>query len=336
VIGRRLAAGLAALLLSACATAPLRGPAVTTSMAQLPGWAAEDHAAAFVAVRAACAAMPRVGRGGACAEALARGRLGEDAARSFLERSFRADPIAGEGLLTGYFSPGYEARSVPEGDFTAPVRTAPASRDPRPDRAAIEQTPAPDALAWMRPEDLFLLQVQGSGVLTFADGTRQRAAFAGSNGRPFVAIAKPMVAEGLIAPAEASAGIVHDWLAAHRGAEAEAVMDLDPRYIFFRLAPDDGGEPLGASGATLIAGRSLAVDPTYHRYFELLWIDASGGGLSGARSSYQRLAVAMDRGGAILGPVRADLFLGSGPSAGDEAARVRHALRLYRIVPVEP
>ena len=336
MIGRRLAAGFAALLLSACATAPLRGPAAISSMAQLPGWAAEDHAAAFAAVRAACAAAPRAGRSRTCAEALRRGPLAEDGARAFLETRFRAEPLAGEGLLTGYFAPAYTARTSPQGDFTAPVRPAPASRDLAADRAAIERTAAPDALAWMRPEDLFLLQVQGSGVLTFADGTRQRAAFAGSNGRPFVAIAGPMVAEGRIAPAQASAGNVHDWLAAHRGAEAQAVMDLDPRYIFFRLAPDDGGEPQGASGAALIAGRSVAVDPAHHPYFELLWIDARGGGLNGARPSYQRLAVALDRGGAILGPVRADLFIGSGPAAGDEAARIRHTLRLYRVVPVEP
>jgi membrane-bound lytic murein transglycosylase A len=204
------------------------------------------------------------------------------------------------------------------------------------DRAAIERTPAPAALAWMRPEDLFFLQIQGSGVLTFADGARRRAAFAGSNGRPFVAVARPMVAQGLLVPGEASAGHVHDWLAAHRGAEAQAVMDQDPRYIFFRLAPDDGGEPQGASGAALIAGRSLAVDPAYHPYFELLWIDARAGALNGARPTYQRLAAALDRGGAILGPVRADLFLGSGPDAGEEASRVRHTLRLYRIVAVEP
>ena len=333
---RRLAAGFTALLLSACATTPLQAPGPTSSMARLPGWDAEDHAAAFAAVRQACAAEPGAHRSGVCAEALAHGRLGEDAARSFLERHFRAEPIEGDGLLTGYFSPSYEARRTPEGDFTAPLRPAPADPGASPDRQTIERTPAPDALAWMRPEDLFFLQVQGSGVLTFPDGTRRRAAFAGSNGQTFVAIAKTMVAEGLLAPAAASAGHVHDWLAAHRGPEARAVMDLDPRYIFFRLAPDDGGEPQGASGAPLIAGRSLAVDPAHHPYFELLWVDARDGALSGARPSYQRLAIALDRGGAILGQVRADLFVGSGPRAGDEAARIRHTLRLYRIVPAQP
>jgi membrane-bound lytic murein transglycosylase A len=331
---RCLAAGLAGLLLSACATAPLQGPTRPSSMAQLPGWAAEDHAAAFAAIRQACAAG--AARSRVCAEVLAHGPLGERAARAFLERRFRAEPIDGEGLLTGYFSPTYDARTSPQGDFTVPVRPAPANPGAAPDRAAIERTPASDALAWMRPEDLFFLQVQGSGVLSFADGTRRRAAFAGSNGRPFVAIARSMVAQGLIAPAEASAGHLHDWLAAHRGPEAQEVMDQDPRYIFFRLMRDDGGEPQGASGAALIPGRSLAVDPARHPYFELLWIDARGGALTGAHPIYQRLAVALDRGGAILGPIRADLFVGSGLQAGEEAARIRHTLRLYRITPVEP
>jgi len=331
---RRLAGGLIALALSACATLPTEEPTGVTSMARLPGWAGEDHAAALAAVNSACAATPRAVRNRICAAVLAQGRLGEDAARSFLETHYRATPIEGEGLLTGYFSPAYDARIAPEGDFTAPVRSAPTDGTMAA-RATIEQGAAPDALAWMRPEDLFFLQVQGSGVLTFADGARRRAVFAAANGQPFGAIAGPMITEGLIAPTDASAGNLHDWLAAHRGPIAQAVMDKDPRYIFFRLVADDGGEPQGASGATLIPGRSLAVDPAHHPDFELLWIDARGG-LTGAHSTYQRLAVALDRGGAILGPVRADLYLGSGPGAGDEAARIRHALRLYRVDPVQP
>lgn len=187
----------------------------------------------------------------------------------------------------------------------------------------------------MRPEDLFFLQVQGSGVLDFPDGDRERAVFAGSNGRPYVAIARPMVAAGFVGVREASAGGLHAWLAAHRGPEAQAVMWQDPRYVFFRLVRDDGAEPRGASGAPLIAGRSLAVDPAYHPYFGLFWIDAEAPTLRGARPGYRRLAAAMDAGAAIRGEARADLYLGRGPAAGAEAATVRHRLRLYHIVPID-
>jgi len=36
---------------------------------------------------------------------------------------------------------------------------------PYPDRAEIEASPPGQVLAWMRPEELFFMQIQGSGVL---------------------------------------------------------------------------------------------------------------------------------------------------------------------------
>jgi membrane-bound lytic murein transglycosylase A len=302
-------------------------------MAALPGWDAEDHVAAFAAVASACAGAAPLAATGNCAAVRARAAPDEAAAKAFLERHFRAEPVSGAGVLTAYFAPVYEARHAAEGDFSAPVRPPPADPAAAPDRADLARAPAPDALAWMRPEDLFFLQIQGSGVLVFAGGERRRATFAGSNGRPYVAVGAAMIARGFIAPSAASAGAEHDWLAAHRGPEAEAMMDLDPRYVFFRLAPDNDAEPLGAAGAPLLPGRSVAVDPAAHPWFELLWLDADAPKLAGARPDYRRLVVAMDAGGAIKGPVRADLYLGRGPAAGDEASRVSHRLRLYRIAP---
>jgi membrane-bound lytic murein transglycosylase A len=203
------------------------------------------------------------------------------------------------------------------------------------DRAAIEAAPAPDALAWMRPEDLFFLQIQGSGVLVFPDRSRAKAVYAADNGRPFTAIARPMVSQGLLPPGRASGDGIRGWLAAHAGPQAQAVMQLNARYVFFALLPDDGREPAGAAGMPLPAGRALAVDPARHAYGELYWIDASAPVLTGATKRYRRLAVALDTGAAIRGEVRADLYIGRGGAAGEEAGRVRHTLRLVRLVPVE-
>ena len=44
-------------------------------------------------------------------------------------------------------------------------------------------------------------------------------------------------------------------------AEARAVMALNPRYIFFRMDPDDGGQPNGAAAVPLPERRAIAVDP---------------------------------------------------------------------------
>ena len=110
-------------------------------------------------------------------------------------------------------------------------------------------------------------------------------------------------------------------------------MRLNPRYVFFSLAPDDGRQPVGAANVPLPPGRALAVDPAFHPMGELYWIDASAPILNGAFPAYRRLAMALDTGGAIKGDVRADLYLGQGAAAGAEAGRVRHTLRLYRLVP---
>jgi len=324
------AAALAAAVLAGCATMPT--PAVRRlPLARLPGWEAENHAAAFAAIRAACVQARRPLA--VCRGVLAQGVLDEPRAKAFLERRFRAEPVAGEGLLTGYFAPLYPARHAPDARFDAPVRPAPADPHAAGDRAAIESRPAPDALAWMRPEDLFFLQIQGSGELRFRDGAMWRAAYAADNGRAYASIAAALARRGRSFGRDTSGGALHAWLARHRGPAADEAMRLDPRYIFFRLSPDDGAQPIGAAGAPLIAGRSVAVDPAHHPYDEILWIDAGAPSLPGARSSYRRLVVALDAGAAIKGEVRADLYLGQGAAAGREAGRVSHRLRLYRIVP---
>jgi membrane-bound lytic murein transglycosylase A len=322
---------------------------------QLPGWSQEDHLAALEAYKRGCGVARAPLWRGACRRAREQSILDEASARAFFEDNFRAEVRTATGLLTGYFAPVYEARDVPDEIFSAPVLPRPddlvlvqgadgARRafrigadgpEPYPDRAAIEAQPVARALAFMKPEDLFFLQVQGSGSLTFPDGRRQRVIYAGDNGRPFVGVARPMAEAGLLSPARTSADAIRAWLAEHRGPEAAAVMDKDPRYVFFTLAPDEEREPSGSAGVELPPGRSIAVDPSFHAYGELYWIDASAPVLTGAARTYRRLAVALDSGAAIRGDVRADLYLGRGEDAGLEAGRVRHTLLLIRLVPLE-
>ncbi len=290
------------------------------------------------------------------------GPVDEAAARYFLEANFRPQKVGDHGLLTAYFAPEYEARPRRAPPYTAPVRERPGDLvmldlglfdaslagktisgrvadgvfAPYDDRATIEATPVDSPIAWMKPEDLFFLQIQGSGILKMPDGRRAKVTYAASNGRPFVGIAATLRDRGALAETDTSGEAIRHWLADHRGPEADEVMRQNPRYVFFRAAPDDGREPSGAAGAALIPGRALAVDPSMHPLGAVFWIDAQSPALAGAFPSYQRLAVAMDVGGAIKGAVRADLYTGSGPAAGVEAGRVRHVLNLYELTPVAP
>jgi membrane-bound lytic murein transglycosylase A len=314
----------------------VKPPLRVMDLAELPGWAADNHAEAFAAFRATCHAAKDPGLGSVCRSAKAMAPLGAQDARRFFEANFKALDTPGEGVLTAYFAPEYEARRVADEVFSAPVRPKPAdlvNGQPYAPREEIEARAADDAIAWMRPEDLFFLQIQGSGVLVFEDGRRMKALYAANNGRPFVGIANPMRDRGLLARDKTSGEAIRGWLAANRGGAADAIMRLNPRYAFFRLAPDDGKQPVGSAGIPLPPGRAIAVDLSQHSHGELVWISAEAPLLKGAFPSYRRLVTALDTGGAIKGEVRADLYLGIGAIAGAEAGRVRHTLRMYRLIP---
>jgi membrane-bound lytic murein transglycosylase A len=338
-------------------------PPAADSPATLPGWATEDHVAAFTAYADGC----RVNRAPAAAAACARAQqirqtsrpVTPAMARAFFETGFRvveAQTANGRpGLLTSYFAPEYPARRRQDAEFDMPVLAVPAdlektrsgaivqrrpdgSTGPYAERAAIEAaaaagSPSAPVLAWMKAEDLFFLQIQGSGYLTFEDGTGARAAYAANNGRPFAGIATPMARQGLLPENGTSGDAIRAWLAAHRGREARAITALNPRYIFFELQPDDGGHPAGAGGIPLTPRRSIAVDPAHWTYGDPVWISADAGNLTGARAGYQGLVMALDTGSAIRGPVRADFYMGRGEAAGAEAGSVRHPLRMWRLVP---
>lgn len=361
-IDLRLVLAGALLLLAGCATPrveppptrPHAPPVHPTSPPQasslpgpqvLPGWADEDHLAAFQAYADTC----RVARDAASVRQCERAQeikrtsrpVTPSMARAFFENGFGA--VAAEtadgqpGLLTSYFAPEYSARRSPDREFDTPVLGRPAGwtrGQVLAERAVIEAGPPPSPpLAWMRAEDLFFLQIQGSGYLTFEDGSTARAAYAADNGHRFVGIARPMAERGLL-PANGTSGeAIRAWLASHRGAEARAITALNPRYIYFSMDPDDGGDPSGAAGVPLPARRAVAVDPASWTYGDLAWISAGAGNLRGARHGYTGLVMALDTGSAIRGPVRADLYMGRGHAAGEEAGAVRHPLRMWRLVP---
>ena len=66
----------------------------------------------------------------------------------------------------------------------------------------------------------------------------------------------------------------------------------------------------------LTAGRSIAVDPKFLPLGAPMFLATTE---PGTELPLQRLVVAQDTGGAIRGPIRADLFFGFGAEAGAQA-----------------
>ena len=104
----------------------------------------------------------------------------------------------------------------------------------------------------------------------------------------------------------------------------------NPRYIFFKEEPlkDPNIGPKGAQGVPLTPGRSVAVDPRQIPYGTPLWLFSDGPTLQ-----LKKLVLAQDTGVAIVGPTRADYFVGTGFEAGEIAGRLKQNLNMWALLP---
>ena len=100
-------------------------PGAPIDFASLKGWADEDHASAFRAFQQGCGPARDAPSARLCRLARSLGPLNEARARAFFEANFQPTPREGQGLMTAYVQPEYEARLEKGGEFTAPVRARP-------------------------------------------------------------------------------------------------------------------------------------------------------------------------------------------------------------------
>lgn len=257
--------------------------------------------------------------------------------------------------FTAYYEPELEAREAPEPPFTEPVPGLPADLDsrggqdvrqllpggrmrPYPPRAEIDTAQLP-VLGYAHPAEVFSLQIQGSGRLRFPDGRVVRAAFAAHNGQPFTGIANPLIRSGAITPGEATPEGLRAYVDRNPEAVWREAFNLNARYVFFRAEPlgDPDEGPRGAMGVPLTPEGSIAIDTSLHPLGVPMYLETR---LVPTRTPeagvqlYQALMVAQDTGGAIQGPVRADIFMGSGKDAGRLAGRVNAPGRLWLLLPL--
>lgn len=348
------------LMLASCALPRVEAPPahrlalVATDFATLPGWNGDHVAEAIPALQRSCDAFARqpdesaVGEGGiggqvadwtsAC-DAVANLPAGDDkAAAEYFSDYFQPfvalDQAPNQGLFTGYYEMELDGSRQAGGDFKVPLYKAP---DPPVtfSRAEIDAGALKNRkleLMWLKdPVDVFMLQIQGSAVIKLPDGSITRVGYAGNNGRDFVPVGRLMIQGGVVPKDKASAQGIRDWLKAHPK-EGLAWMQKNPRYIFFRELGADAASlpgPSGALGVTLTPTRSMAVDPAFLPLGVPVWLDTK----APDGTPLQRLMVAQDVGSAIKGPIRGDLFWGTGATALEFAGRMKSNGRYYVLLP---
>ena len=277
-----------------------------------------------------------------------------------IRREFRVFRSAGDGtgnvLFTGYYLP--ELRGAPErgGRYQVPLHRAPddlvivrakdfpqVSDDlvgrvdggrfvPYPTRAEIAKGAVDPRAALCFVDsavDAFFVEIQGSGIVRFEDGTSRVVTYAGKNGHRYEAIGAELVRRGALAKEAVSMQAIRGWIA-RNPAEEPALLARNPSYVFFRFAD----APTGALGVPVTPDRTIAADTRVFPKGALAFVaterpaDAAGA----LMRPFSRFVLDQDAGGAIRTSARVDLYLGSGAYAENAAGRMRQPGRLYYLL----
>jgi len=264
---------------------------------------------------------------------------GDDvAARRFFEAEFVpfavADQGAVAGLFTGYYEIELNGSRRRHGRYQTPIYRKPpdVAAQPLLTRAEIEDGALSGRgleLLWVDdPIDAFFLEIQGSGRVRLDSGETVRVGYDGKNGHPYVPVGRLLIERGEIPRDKLTMPAIRFWMVRDPDG-GRALRRENPSYVFFREIRGDG--PIGAEGAVLTAERSIAVDRTYIALGVPVWLEADERYANA--ESVRRLLVAQDTGGAIKGPVRGDVFWGTGGAAGVRAGVMNARGRYYLLLP---
>lgn len=329
---------------------------ISESFRNVRGWDAADFQNALKSFQRGCSALAlkdpsaplhsREAFGTAsdwattCNIAQATPVIDNQSARSFFESEFLPVDLTNgntpEGTITGYYQPEIQARRIKDAVYSEPILTAPTNAAKLTlARSQINESTAP-VIAYGRPIEVFFMQIQGSGVLVFQDGTRIRAAYDANNGRPYSSIGRILVERGAFTLEQASKQRIEDWMTRAGPVAARELMNKNTRYIFFKeetILPGEG--PKGAMRVPLTDMASIAVDPSHYPYGIPVWLEAKMPSAPGDYIGAERqiLVITQDTGKAIRGPFRADLYFGSGTRAGDMAGVMKHTGRWTVLLP---
>lgn len=187
------------------------------------------------------------------------------------------------------------------------------------------------------PVEVFILQVQGSGMVEYPDGSVQQLLFAGTNGRPYRSIGRLLADEGRIPLAEIDMPRIRRYLNEHLD-DRQRIFHYNERYVFFRMTElEPGLGPVGSMGAVLTPGRSVALDDACYPKGGLYFLQTERPAMreGQAEPSWQpmtRFVLSQDSGAAIKGAGRLDFFWGSGEYPEMAAGLMKRPGRLYLLM----
>jgi membrane-bound lytic murein transglycosylase A len=264
-----------------------------------------------------------------------------------------------EGLVTGYYQPLLQGSRKKTGKHQVPIYAPPSDlvtvdlSEIYPDlkykrlrgrvegnklipyltREEISENAYPlkgQELLWVNdPVEAFFLEIQGSGVIAFEDGSRTQVGYADQNGHPYRSMGRELIHKGELSRHKVSMQSIKAWAKRNKD-KLQKFMNANPSVVFFRELPPGLPGPIGALGVPITAERSVAVDRKF--------IPLGAPVILSTTQPYsdkplEQLMMAQDTGGAIGGGVRIDYYWGQGDYAGKKAGSMKQQGRVWVMLP---
>ncbi len=177
-------------------------------------------------------------------------------------------------------------------------------------------------IAWVDSVvDRQFLEIEGSGVVELQDGKKLFVGYADQNGAPYTPIARILIKKGVMTKDNASMQRIRRYFKEHPD-KINPVLNQNKSFVFFNRLPADAA--LGTQGVPLTPGYSLAIDRTWVPLGAPVWLNTTKPDENANQTSFQRLMVAQDTGGAIRGAVRGDVYWGAGEEATFVAGHMKN------------
>ncbi|HEY9824017.1 MAG TPA: MltA domain-containing protein [Stenomitos sp.] len=249
--------------------------------------------------------------------------------------------------FTGYFEATYTASRTPNATYRYPLYRLPSGFGswprPQPTRLQLEGADGLQGsrgllrgseLVWLRDRlEAYLVQVQGSARLALTDGTTMTVGVAGKTDYPYTSLGKELVKAGKVRLEALNLPFLMQYFQAHP-TELDQYIPRNQRFVFF--APTYGAPATGSIGAPVTAGRSIATDKPLMPPGALALIQTRYPSFDAGKTvqfqAVNRFVLDQDTGGAIKGPGRVDIFMGTGSEAKQLAGLVNSPGALYYLL----
>jgi len=185
-------------------------------------------------------------------------------------------------------------------------------------------------LLWVENSvESFFLEIQGSGVIKFEDGSTTQVGYADQNGHPYRSLGLALIRQGELKRHKVSMQSIKAWAKKNKR-KLQKFLNANPSTVFFRELPRGLPGPIGALGVPISSERSVAIDRKFIPLGAPIFLTTTK---PNSNVSLNKLMIAQDTGGAINGGVRADFYWGQGKIAGSRAGSMKQSGEIWVMLP---